>query len=115
MWGIQFVRANNSLICASADFETRTRDDRGNTLYRNYRVVFGPHNGLTIFTLCDGEAAVLKERAGDGDLEAILPQGDFGHRWTHSDFMIALTFFDEGYSRGYSDGAVEGKYHDHSL
>ena len=109
MWGVEFHKAKNSMICGYAEFEVRSRDKSGRQQTKQYRVRFGPHDGMTI-DVPDGNDGwkALKERAEPEDLEAILPQGDFLHNWTYSDFMIAFTFWGDGQDTGYQRGRWDG-------
>ena len=101
MWGIQFREARNSLICANAIFEVRNRDKPDEL----YRTGMGP-DGWWIDRQDDkGEWVRVSGHAETKDIEAILPNAaDFGMDWTYRDFLLALTFFGEGYERGYYQG-----------
>ena len=102
MWGVEFKEASNAMICGSATFEVRKLNGQHRQVSKIYRVLFGPHEGMTIQHKVEGEWQPLKRRAEPEDLEAILPQGDFMHKWTYGDFMIAMTFFDQGHRMGYN-------------
>ena len=103
MWGVDFRNASNCLICATAEFTTQRRDDWRDH-YTRYRTGMGPHGTWLDRQDSKGEWERINDRAEPADFEAILPQGDFGKVWTYSDFLLALTFFDEGYKRGYARG-----------
>lgn len=102
MWGIQFdSETSNSLVCASASFEIRRYS--GPSEY--YRVRWHPDIGMEIDKVGSSGWEVLKRNAQPQDLEAILPKrSDFGHDWTYQEFMLAMTFFGEGYQLGFSQG-----------
>ena len=113
MWGVQFKEAGNALICGSAEFEVRRIKERtGRQTSKVYRVLFGPHEGMSIQRAGPEGWETIKRRAEAADLEAILPQGDFMHRWTYGDFMIALTFFGEGHKIGYAQGQYDQRQWD---
>ena len=102
MWGVEFKEASNATTRGCAVFEVRKLNKQHRQESKVYRVLFGPHEGMTIQHMIDGEWEPLKCRAEPEDLEAILPQGDSVHKWTYSDFIIALTFFDQGHGMGYN-------------
>jgi len=104
MWGVEFQEASNAMICGSATFEVRKLNEQHRQVSKIYQVLFGPHNGMTIQHKVDGKWHTFLRRAEPEDLEAILPQGDFMHKWTYSDFMIAMTFFGQGHGKGYNQG-----------
>ena len=93
------------MICGTAEFEVRTVEKH---TYRQvnklYRVRFNPHDGMTIEAPHEDGWKVIKRRAEPEDLEAILPQGDFMHKWTYGDFILAMTFFGQGRTMGYAQG-----------
>ena len=103
MWGVDFRNASNCLICASAEFVTQHRGDQHNR-YIRYRTGMGPHGTWLDRQNSKGEWERINNCAEPADFEAILPQGDFGKVWTYGDFLLALTFFDEGHKRGYAKG-----------
>jgi hypothetical protein len=104
MWGVEFRKANNGLICGSCEFECRAINKQGRQVSTIYRVSFGPHDGITIQKRANDGWELVRARAEAKDLEAILPNlSDFMHQWTYRDFMIAMTFFGEGYNRGYNE------------
>ena len=107
MWGVEFRgETSNALICATAEFEVRKRGRRGSL----YRVRQGPH-GMFIDQNRTGVWLSVKENATGDDVVAILPTAeDYGHDWTYSDFMIALTFYGEGRKRGYQAGTRDMEY-----
>ena len=104
MYGIEFYTADNALICGSAEFEVRR--SRGDSYYR---VIFGP-DGMSLDERAMTESGWkrIKEHATEADIEAVLPQGDFGLKWTFGQFMLALTFYGEGHKRGYAQGEWKG-------
>ena len=98
MYGIEFRKADNSMFVASATFEARFKDCE-----KRYEVVFGP-DGISLWSW--GE--LVGRNLSDSDFEKLLPQGDFGLKWTMRDFMFALTFFSEGHRAGY----MEAEFHE---
>lgn len=102
MWGIQFDKdTSNNLICASASFEVRKRGGP----YEYYAVRWHPDIGMEIDRRGANGWEVIRRNAKPADLEAILPKKeDFGRDWTYSDFMLAMTFFGEGYQLGFYQG-----------
>ena len=106
MWGIEFrSETSNSLICAVAQFQLRKYGES----YREMRVRWHPDFGIAIDENKSGEFECIKNYAKPEDVEAILPKkNDFGHDWTYSDFMLAMTFFSEGYKLGKNKGYYSG-------
>jgi len=96
MWGVEFREAKNSLIGATATFEVKSR--RGSS--HLYQTGMGPRR-TWLEERIDGEWIRITNHAETEDFEAILPT-DFGFDWTYADFMVALTFFGEGFQRGYN-------------
>jgi len=101
MYGIEFRKADNALICGSCEFEARY----ANKPYRFFRVRFHPDIGMAVDeSLAKGWETIL-ERATDEDLEKLLPKRqDFGVDWTTSKLMFAMTFYGEGYKIGHYHG-----------
>uniref|UniRef100_A0A6H1ZWK5 Uncharacterized protein n=1 Tax=viral metagenome TaxID=1070528 RepID=A0A6H1ZWK5_9ZZZZ len=100
MWGIQFDKAtSNDLICACARFEVRKQG------VEHYTVRWHPDIGMEIDRFGAKGWETIRYNAQPADLEAILPKKcDFGRNWTYSDFMLAMTFFGEGYQIGFYQG-----------
>ena len=106
MYGLEFHKADNALICGSAEFEVRRRNDAPHY----YKIISGPHGmrlGFSPFwpSPDDPDAwVVVNGNATDADIEAVLPKG-FGLDWTFQQFMLALIFYAEGHRRGYAQGS----------
>jgi len=102
MWGVEFRKdTHNSLICGSATFEVRYYGQPSKV----YRVRWHPDIGMEIDKRGINGWAVFKRRAEPVDLEAILPKAqDFGHDWTYRDFVIAYTFYGNGFKTGHANG-----------
>lgn len=107
MYGLEFHKADNMLICGGAEFEVRKYD--GNDKY--YRISFGPQGmRLEKPAHTEGGWETINDHAEAEDIEAILPKkSDFGLDWTFSQFMLALTFYGEGRKRGYLQGEWKGR------
>ena len=106
MYGLEFHKADNALICGSAEFEVRKRN-RHDDAY--YRVTFGP-SGMSIDKLNGERWETINAKAEPEDVEAILPKkSDYGMDWTFSQFMLALTFYGEGHKVGYAQGEWKGR------
>lgn len=107
MYGLEFHKADNALICGSAEFEVR----KGDGGYGYYRVNFGP-NGMRLEKPAHTEDGweTINDCAENDDIVAILPKrSDFGLDWTFPQFMLALTFYGEGHKRGYAQGVWKGQ------
>jgi hypothetical protein len=100
MWGVEFKETSNAFTGSTATFEVRA----ANKKRKIYRVLFETHDGMIIQERnTSGNWIIIKKMAENNDLEAILPQGDYMHKWTHDEFRLAMTFFNEGYKRGYQE------------
>jgi len=109
MWGIEFRKdTSNSLICASAVFELRTYGSMG-IEYKEMRVRWHPDIGIAIDERDDDNFKCIKNHAEPKDVEDILPKkNDFGYDWTYANFVLAMTFFGEGYKLGNEIGYRRG-------
>jgi hypothetical protein len=103
MWGLEF--REDSLICGTAEFEVRKRTKDGRDESTLYRLAFGPHGTWIDQMDIKGKWVRINDNASTEDIEALLPKrSDFGFDWTHGDFILALTFYGEGFKRGDSHG-----------
>ena len=111
MYGVEFHKADNAMICGSAEFEVRKVGSQGRSESGYYKIVFGP-NGTWLSKPSQTEDGwtTITEKAEAPDIEAILPnRSDFGMDWTFGQFMLALTFYGEGHKRGYIQGEWKGR------
>ena len=99
MFGVDFLKAENSLIVVKAEFEVRQWNGRQPKVYK---YLGGPH-GAELRELQDGGWEVIAKRDVEAVVEAILPQ-KFGMAWTWHEFITALSFWAEGNKRGYYRG-----------
>jgi len=85
MYGLEFKTVDESFGIGSCEFESRKR---GGT--RFFKMITGDRWEVWE----NGE--LLMKNPNLSEIESILPQGDFGKKWTAQDFMLAKTFFGEG-------------------
>jgi hypothetical protein len=106
MYGLEFHKDDNALICGSAEFEVRKHGR-----HHYHKIAFGPQGMRLYYSPFYPEPddwVVVKDQAEAEDIESILPT-DFGLQWTFSQFMLALTFYREGHKRGYTQGEWKGR------
>jgi hypothetical protein len=91
MFGVRFTKASNTLVAASAEFRVGRK---------KYKWAAGPHGQY----ICEWNGqAYIKTRK---NLLSVLPQNR-GVVWTEQLFVIAVTFFGEGYDKGWADSELE--------
>ena len=108
MYGIEFRKADNALICGSFEFECRTignEQTRYRTQYNLYRLRFHPDIGMALDENKSGEWECIINYATNEQVERLLPKRkDFGKDWTVQDLIFAGTFYGEGHKHGYEAG-----------
>lgn len=104
MWGITFEKGTgNQLITGKARFEVQGDDYQRTT----YELTFGTV-GMTLRRENeDGQMVTVRRNITAADVERLLPQ-EFDMDWTWRDFLVALTFWGEGYKLGLAHGQWDG-------
>ena len=108
MYGIEFRKADNALICGSFEFECRTIGDkyeRYEQKSKYYRLRLHPDIGMALDEKNSSGWVCVLEYAKDEQINALLPKRkDFGKDWTVQDLIFAGTFYGEGHKHGYEAG-----------
>lgn len=109
MYGIEFIEAQNALICGGADFILSYRDREKRA--ERYKLWIHPDFGMKLQRRKHEDHSweeVSRGRNGEviSYLQNVFPKkSDFDLDWDWAKFMLALTFFDIGFSGGYDKGA----------
>ena len=99
MWGIEFIKVDNGEPIQWVDFECQEQDGKTK---RRYMVMFGSPDYWSISEIfSDGSDTVIKEMASAEDLVSLLPHRPTWHQWTYGEFVIAMTFFQQGHKDGH--------------